>query len=178
MLEGFEGLVSEQVLDVVHVGAGADELGRAGAAEGVRGDVDLDAGKRGADMSQGLPLGVPAFPQPGKSDTVKSDMIPTYAYNWCVSPMTPMAVAGVIWVPAEYNLGYTPANYAAELEIHAKSLPTTYGLDKVQFIYAQPAGSLVKGITAPEIPGAKCVSFDQWPKSLKDMAIEMAKRAE
>ena len=138
----------------------------------------IDAGKRGADMSQGLPLGVPAFPQPGKSDTVKSDMIPTYAYNWCVSPMTPMAVAGVIWVPAEYNLGYTPANYAAELEIHAKSLPTTYGLDKVQFIYAQPAGSLVKGITAPEIPGAKCVSFDQWPKSLKDMAIEMAKRAE
>ena len=138
----------------------------------------VDAGKRGADMSTGLPLQVPAFPQPGKSDTVRSDMIPTYAYNWCVSPMTPMAVAGVIWVPSEHNLGYTPANYADELEIYAKSLPNTYGQDKVQFIYAQPASSLVKGITAPKIPGAKSISFDRWPKSLKEIAIEMAKLAE
>ncbi|MFC1805612.1 hypothetical protein ACFL09_01360, partial [Planctomycetota bacterium] len=138
----------------------------------------IDAGKRSADMSKGLPLQVPAFPQPGKSETVKSDMIPTYAYNWCVSPMTPMAVAGVIWVPSENNLGYTPAHYAAEMEVHAKSLPSTYGQEKVQFIYAQPAGALVKGITAPEIPGAKSVTFDQWPKSLKEIAIEMAKVAE
>ena len=138
----------------------------------------MDAGKSGADMSKGLPLSVPAFPQPGKSDTVKSDMIPTYAFNWCVSPLTPMAVAGVIWVPSEHNIGYTPANYAAELEIYANSLPNTYGQDKVQFIYAQPASSLVKGITAPEIPGAKSITFDKWPKSLKDIAAEMAKLAE
>lgn len=138
----------------------------------------IDAGKRGADMSKGLPLQVPAFPQPGKSEAVKSDMIPTYAYNWCVSPMTPMAVAGVIWVPSENNLGYTPAHYAAEVEVYAKSLPSTYGQEKVQFIYAQPARALVKGITPPEIPGAKSVPFDQWPKSLKEIAIEMAKVAE
>jgi len=103
----------------------------------------IDAGKRGADMSKGLPLQVPAFPQPGKSNAVKPDMIPTYAYNWCVSPLTPMAVAGVIWVPSEHNLGYTPATYAAELAIYAKSLPNTYGQDRVQFIHAQPASSLV-----------------------------------
>jgi len=138
----------------------------------------VDAGKSGADMSKGLPLQVPAFPQPGKSDAVRSDMIPTYAYNWCVSPLTPMAVAGVIWVPSEHNVGYTPANYAAELRIHAKSLPGTYGQDRVQFIYAQPASSLVRGITAPEIPGAKSVTFEQWPKSLKEIAVEMAKLAE
>jgi len=106
----------------------------------------IDAGKSGADMSKGLPLQVPAFPEPGKSDTVRSDMIPTYAYNWCVSPLTPMVLAGVIWVPSEHNIGYTPENYAAELEIYAKSLAETYGQDKVQFIYAQPASSLVKGI--------------------------------
>jgi len=135
----------------------------------------IDAGKRGADMSEGLPLQVPAFPQPGKSDAVKRDMIPTYAYNWCVSPLTPMAVAGVIWVPSEHNLGYTPANYAAELAIYAKSLPNTYGQDRVQFIYAHPASALVKGITAPEIPGAESIVFGQWPKSLKEIAIKMAK---
>ena len=105
-------------------------------------------------------------------------MIPTYAYNWCVSPMTPMAVAGVIWIPSEHNIGSTPANYAAEMEIHAKSLTKTYGQDEVQFIYAQPAGSLVNGITAPKIQGAKSITFDKWPKSLKDIAVEMAKLAE
>lgn len=138
----------------------------------------IDAGKRGADLSKAAPLGGPAFPQAGKSDTVKSDMIPTYAYNWCVSPLTPMAVAGVVWIPSDSNIGYTPANYAAEMEIYAKSLSKTYGQDRVQLIYAQPAGSLVKGITAPNIPGAKSVTFDKWPKSLKDIAVQMAKLAE
>ncbi|MDP6634090.1 MAG: hypothetical protein QGG42_04290 [Phycisphaerae bacterium] len=138
----------------------------------------VDAGQSGSDMSRGVPLRLPEFPQAGKSSAVTSDMIPTYAYNWCVSPMTPMAVAGVIWVPSEGNIGYTPADYAAELEIYAKSLANTYGLDKVQFIYAQPASSLVEGLTAPRIPGAKSVAFDKWPKSLKDIATEMAKLAE
>ena len=137
-----------------------------------------DAGRRGADMSRGLPLHVPAFPQPGRSETVKPDMIPTYTYNWCVSPLTPMAVAGVIWVPSEFNLGYSPEHYAAELEIYAKSLPDTHGQDTVQFLYAQPANSLVPGIVVPKIPVAKRVTFDQWPKSLKAIAIEMAMLAE
>ena len=105
-------------------------------------------------------------------------MIPTYAYNWCVSPLSPVAVAGVIWVPSEHNIGYTPANYGAEMEIYAKSLPDTYGQEKVQLLYAQPTSTLVEGITAPNIPGAKSITFDKWPKSLKEIAIQLAGKAE
>ena len=89
-----------------------------------------------------------------------------------------MSVAGVLWIPAQYNIGHAPEVYAAEMEIYAKSLTNTYGQDEVQFIYAQPAGSLVEGISAPKIPDAKIVTFDQWPKSLKDIAVKMAKLAE
>ncbi|MGI9240325.1 MAG: hypothetical protein ACR2RV_05960, partial [Verrucomicrobiales bacterium] len=136
------------------------------------------AAGRGADLSEGIALAAPAFPEAGKNGTVPPDTIPTYTYNWCVSPLTPMGVAGVIWIPSESNLGETPADYAAEMEIYASSLAPTYGQDKVQFLYAQPAGPLVDGITAPEIPGAKSITFDEWPKSLKDIAAEMAKLAE
>ena len=103
-----------------------------------------------------------------------SDTIPTYAYNWCVSPLTPMGVSGVIWVPSEANLGEDPRHYASELEVYAASLSATYGQESVPFFYAQPSDSLVPGITAPDIPGAQRLSFDQWPKSLKGLAAEMA----
>jgi hypothetical protein len=137
----------------------------------------VEAGKSGADLSAAAALQGPAFPQPGKSDEVSSDMIPTYAHNWCVSPLTPMAVAGVIWVPSEHNIGENPADYAAELEIYAKSLPATYGMKKVQFLYAQPEGFVLEGLTAPKIDGAKRVTFEKWPKSLAEIAAEMAKLA-
>ena len=130
------------------------------------------AGKRGADPSS-FALKAPSFPEAGKGGTVPSDTIPTYAYNWCVSPLTPMGVAGVIWVPSESNLGEDPAHYAAELEIYAKSLPGTLVQDNVQFLFAQPASSLVEGITSPRIPGAKSTSFDQWPNSLQGIAIQL-----
>ena len=138
----------------------------------------IAANQQGEDLSKAAPLAAPPFPEAGKSEEIGSDTIPTYAYNWCVSPMTPMAVAGVIWVPSENNIGYEPALYASEMEIFANSLPDTYGQDQVQFIYAQPAGSLVEGITNPRIPDAKSVTFDRWPKSLKEIAIEMARLAE
>lgn len=124
------------------------------------------------------PLSAPAFPQAGKGGDVRSDTIPTYAYNWCVSPLTPMAVAGVIWVPSEHNIGETPAHYAAELQIYQESLPSTYGMEHVQFLFAQPASSLVEGIAAPDIPGARSVTFAQWPKSLKTLAARLAELAE
>jgi hypothetical protein len=136
-----------------------------------------EAGKRGADPSS-FALKAPSFPEAGKSDIVPSDTIPTHAYNWCVSPLTPMGVSGVIWVPSESNIGENPKDYAAELEIYAKSLTDTYGQEKVQFLYGQPANSLVEGITLPKISGAKSVPFDQWPKSLKSIAISLAKMAE
>ena len=137
-----------------------------------------DAGKRGADLSREIALRAPAFPEAGKAGTVPSDTIPTYAYNWCVSPLIPMGVRGVIWVPSESNLGETPAHYAAELEIYARSLSSTYAQEDIQFLYAQPASSLVEGITAPRIPGAKSITFDQWPKSLKAIAAALAKLAD
>jgi sialate O-acetylesterase len=136
-----------------------------------------ESGRQGK-VSSTFALQAPAFPEAGKGDFVSSDTIPTYAYNWCVSPLTPMGVSGVIWVPSESNIGENPAHYAAELEIHARSLPNTYGQKNIQFLYAQPANSLVQGIAAPKISGSKSTTFDQWPKSLKIIAAELARMAE
>ena len=134
------------------------------------------ATKQGSDAST-FALQAPAFPEPGKGEDVARDTIPTYAYNWNVSPLTPMGVAGVIWVPSESNIGETPAHYAAELEIYATSLPQTYGQKEIQFLYAQTTAAVVAGITTPKIPGAKSITIDQWPKSLKDVAAKLAKLA-
>tara|TARA_B100000035_G_scaffold312721_1_gene324827 strand:- start:104 stop:2974 length:2871 start_codon:yes stop_codon:yes gene_type:complete len=128
-----------------------------------------------ADHSK-FPLQAPPFPEAGKSESVRSDVIPTYTYNWCVSPLTPMAVSGVIWVPSESNIGENSSQYAAELEIYAKSLPETYGQKKVQFLYAHPNKSLVENIKLPKINGAKVTYFDQWPKSIKTIAVNLAKQ--
>ena len=89
-----------------------------------------------------------------------------------------MAVSGVIWVPSEGNIGENPGEYATELEIYARSLPGTYGQSEVEFLYAQPAQSLVEGVIVPDIPGARSVTFEQWPKSLKDIAVELAQLAQ
>lgn len=131
---------------------------------------------RNGDLSD-APLQFPPFPVPGRDGEINPDTVPTLAYNWCVSPLTPMAVAGVIWVPGESNIGKTPADYAAELEIYARSLPATYAQEQVQFLSAQPTDTVVKGITAPRIPGAKQVTFDQWPKSLNEIAAALGKLA-
>ena len=136
--------------------------------------VIQESSKQGADAST-FALQAPAFPEPGKGEAVPQDTIPTYAYNWCVSPLTPMGVAGVIWIPSEGNIGERPEDYAAEMEIYANSLSRTYDQKNIQFLYAQPAKSLVEGITVPDIPGAKTVTFDQWPKSMKGVAVKLAK---
>ena len=121
-------------------------------------------------------LQAPAFPEAGRGDDIASDTIPTYAYNWNVSPLTPMGVAGVIWVPSESNIGENPSEYAAELEIYAKSLSSTYDQKRVHFYYAQPSSSLVEGITVPKLSEAKRITFDQWPKSLREIAISFARQ--
>ena len=122
-------------------------------------------------------LQAPAFPEAGRGDDVASDTIPTYAYNWNVSPLTPLGVAGVIWVPSESNIGENPSEYATELEIYAKSLSSTYAQKRVPFLYAQPSESLVEGMTSPKIPGAKFITLDAWPKSLKELAHSLGKMA-
>jgi hypothetical protein len=155
----------------------ASDVARKAAAEYVKAvkacvNTIVEMGRKGADMSE-APLKFPAFPD----GEVKPDTVPTLAYNWCVSPLTPMAVAGVVWVPEKANLGYTPADYSAEVEIYARSLPATFGQDKVPFLYAQPSAKLVPGITQPKIENSASVEFDQWPVSLKNIAAEMAKAA-
>jgi len=133
----------------------------------------IKASQRGVGSST-FALQAPTFPEPGQSETVARDTIPTYAYNWNVSPLTPMGVAGVIWIPSASNIGENPDDYAAELEVYAKSLPQTYGQKEIQFLYAQPTAAVVEGITAPKIPGAQSITIDQWPKSLKEMAAALA----
>jgi hypothetical protein len=143
----------------------------AGFLEAVKAEVAKISSKSAA------PLQFPAFPEPGRGGAIKSDTVPTFAYNWCVSPLTPMAVAGVIWLPGQANLGYTPADYSPELEIYARSLPATYGMEKLPFLCAQPSATLVPGITAPKIENAKSAEFDQWPKSLRELATQLGTAA-
>jgi hypothetical protein len=147
----------------------------AGYVKAVKAEVAkiADMGSKKSNIS-GAPLQFPAFPEPGRDGEVKPDTVPTFAYNWCISPFTPMGVAGVIWVPGQNNLGYTPADYSPELETYARSLPATYGLEKVPFLCARPNSSLVEGITTPNIPAGKAVTFDAWPKSLKEIATQLA----
>ena len=132
--------------------------------------------QKGAGIS-GAPLQFPAFPEPGRDGEVKPDTVPTLAYNWCISPLTPMGVSGVIWIPGTANLGSTPADYAAEVEIYARSLPATFGQDKVPFLHTQPSAKLVPGITAPKIENAASVEFNQWPKSLRELAAQLGAAA-
>lgn len=131
-----------------------------------------DRATQSADLS-GAPLQFPAFPEPGQGGEVKPDAVPTLAYNWCVSPLTPMGVSGVIWVPGTANLGYVPADYSAELELYARSLPATFGQDKVPFLYAQPSAKLVPGVAPPKIDNAIGVEFDAWPKGLREIAVRL-----
>ena len=116
----------------------------------------------------------PAFPEAGTNKEVRPDTIPTYAYNWCVSPLTPMAVSGVIWIPSQAGIGENPTHYAAELEAYAQSLPATYGQAEVPFLYVQPSPKLVDGITSPNIPGAKALPLEEWPKTLAEIAEKLA----
>jgi len=132
----------------------------------------IELARKDADLSD-APLQFPPFPEPGRDGEVKPDTVPTLAYNWCVSPLTPMAVAGVIWVPSTANLGYVPADYSAELEIYARSLPATYGQEKVPFLYAQPSAKLVPGVAQPKIENATSAEFDEWPRGLRELAVRL-----
>ena len=135
-----------------------------------------DMARKGADMSE-APLQFPPYPEPGRNGEVKPDTVPTFAYNWCVSPLTPMGVAGVIWVPGAANLGYVPADYSAELELYARSLPATYGQESVPFLYAQPSPKLVPGVTQSKIENSSYVDFDEWPKGLRELAVRLGAAA-
>jgi len=129
--------------------------------------------KAGRDVPLELGENVPAFPQPYYNQWAAETETATHTYNFCISPNTPLAVSGVVWIPGEKNLGKDASGYDAALEAYADSLPQTYGQEKVFFVFAQPTAELVEGIARPEIRDGKCVEFGQWPKSLKEIAARL-----
>jgi hypothetical protein len=45
------------------------------------------------------------------------------------------------------------------------------------FLYAQPSSKLVPGITPPAIENSMAAEFDQWPKSLRELAGQLGTTA-
>ena len=133
--------------------------------------------KAGRDLPDELAVRAPAFPAPYYNQWASRTVTATHTYNFCVSPITPFAVRGVVWIPAEENISDDASRYAPALSAYAASLPETYGQANVEFLYAQPAGKLIGGAAPPRIKGATCVSFDAWPKSLKDIAARLGAAA-
>ncbi|MFC1805688.1 sialate O-acetylesterase [Planctomycetota bacterium] len=115
----------------------------------------------------------PAFPEPFYNQWASRTETATHTYNFCVSPLTPFAICGVVWIPGKNNIGEDVSRYAAALNAYANSLPKTYGQDKVPFLFAQPTAELVEGVAMPEIKNAISVEFSQWPRSLKEIAARL-----
>ena len=134
--------------------------------------------KTGRDIPRALGESVPDFPQPYYNQWASETETATHTYNFCISPNTPLAVSGVVWIPGEKNMGEDVSRYKAALEAYAISLPQTYGQDKVAFIYAHPEAELVEGIAKPQIENSVNVEFAEWPESLKDIATRLGALAE
>ena len=117
---------------------------------------------------------VPPFAEPFYDQWASRTETATHTYNFCISPLTPFAVSGVIWIPGEENISDDVSKYSPALEVYAASLPQTYGQAKVPFIFAQPGPALAEGVGKPGIDG---VEFTQWPKSLQDIATKMGEAA-
>ena len=115
----------------------------------------------------------PAFPQPEHNQWARYVENATLTYNFCISPLTPLAVRGVVWIPGQHNIGADVARYAPALNAYAGSFVATYGQKSVPFIYAQPSAALVEGVSKPRIQNAVSIEFDQWPKSLRELATEL-----
>ena len=115
----------------------------------------------------------PPFPEPYYNQWASRTETATHTYNFCISPLTPLAVRGVTWIPGKDNISEDVSRYSPSLEVYAASLAETYGQEKVPFLYAQPAATLVQGIAAPHIEGALRIEFDQWPKSLEAIATQL-----
>jgi len=122
-------------------------------------------------------LATPGFPEPYYNQWANYTETATHTYNFCVSPLTPCAVRGVVWMPSETNLGTDKTRYAKSVAAYARSLPDTYGQAKVPFIFAHPAAMLPTGSEAPDLPDAARVDFSEWPKSLAEIASKLGAAA-
>jgi sialate O-acetylesterase len=127
----------------------------------------------GKEIPTELAEKAPSFPQPYYNEWVSRTETATHTYNFCISPLTPYAVRGVVWIPGKDNINEDVSRYPASLNAYAKSLAKTYGQDKVSFVFAQPSAELVKGMTKPKIEDSMSVEFNEWPKSLQDIAAKL-----
>lgn len=131
--------------------------------------------KAGKEVTAAMADKAPGFPQPYYNEWVSYTESATHTYNFCISPLTPYAVRGVVWMPGKENIGGDVSKYSPSLQIYASSLAETYGQTKVPFLYAQPSAKLVEGITTQQIGTA--VEFDEWPKSLEMISIKLGAEA-
>ena len=133
--------------------------------------------KTGRELPDTLAIRTPAFPAPFYDQWARRTTTATHTYNFCISPITPFGVRGVVWIPDKENISDDASQYAKALKAYAESLPETYGQDSVAFVYAQPTNTLVNGVQQTKIKNAKCVTFDAWPKSLKEIATKLGTAA-
>ena len=125
-----------------------------------------------------LAAGPPGFPQPAYDQWSPRTENATLTYNFCISPLSPAAISGLVWIPGPQNIGTEPARYGAALTVFAESLAATWGLPAVSFFYAQPKAGLVEGLDAPSISTpAEVVEFGAWPKSMRELAEQLGRRA-
>jgi sialate O-acetylesterase len=131
----------------------------------------------GRELPAELAEKAPAFPEPYYNHWASYTETACQTYNFCVCPLTPFAVRGVAWIPGEKNIGKDVSKYAPALKAYAASLARTYGQDTVPFVFTQPSVGLVDGIAKPEIENAMGVEFDQWPRSLQEIAGKLGASA-
>ncbi len=129
--------------------------------------------KAGKELPEELAARPPSFPMPYYNQWASRTETATHTYNFCVSPLTPFAVRGVVWIPGKDNIPEDVSRYAAALGAYAAGLAKTYGQQKVSFVYAQPTAELVEGIARPQINNSMSVEFSEWPKSSRDIATKL-----
>jgi len=129
--------------------------------------------KAGRDIPRSLGEKMPEFPEPYYNQWASETETATHTYNFCISPNTPLAVSGVVWLPGKANMGKDVSKYSAALKAYAASLLQTFEQDKVAFVYAHPSAELVEGITKPRIENSLKVEFSEWPRSLKEIATRL-----
>lgn len=130
--------------------------------------------KGGREVPAELADKAPQFPQPYYNQWASRTGTATHTYNFCISPLTPLAVRGVVWIPGKENISDDVLKYTPSLQLYAASLAGTYGQEKVPFVYAHPGAKLVAGVTTPQIENSVSVGFDEWPKSLREIATKLA----
>ena len=115
--------------------------------------------------------------QPPANQWAKRVETATKTYNFCISPLSPFAVKGFVWIPGEDNISTDVSRYAPALKVFLETLPETFGQDKAKILYVQPSDTLVKGINSPEVEGAVKIDISEWPSSLREIAEKLGEQA-